>query len=795
MATLPLDVETNAKQAKADVSRLDRTLGKLNRTTAQATRKAQETARASGRVLRNRVVDTRRLNRISRETTKILGSQAQGISKVRREYERLYEGTLSRRLGTFLGRVSGGALRPIDNALYAAGERTQELARTRARQQRRGRGDSPFRVAALQTRGHFRTIGDVAKSLTNTNRLFRASFVAMTGFRAGIRSIGILGRGAFDGLRGGIRGVRQGFRRLRDGGASVVDTFRRLAGGIAITRAALLGFAGLSLLIGGLRGAVRSADALVNSLNALRAAGNSRLSIGPKFAFIAFQATRANASILRTTTLVGRLQQFGGFNFAEATTSAIVLEKAIQLSGTTSAEASGAIRQLIQGVARGELRGQELLSVLEQMPFVARLIAKELGVLPGTLNQVAQEGRITADVVKSALLNNAADVAEQYRQLTPTFAKSWSVFGDGALLAGSLVGKLVTQTTGLNSLLRVTGRALADVFSPSAGEGAVSAIARFASPTNFLAARREQNRQRILNDYASTFIQRQNDAARNTPASTQNVPGIAQQAQSTGFEFAGLRGVPASQTFDNLVRLSHLTAQSVIAEQNAFKFAGLRGRAAQDELASRVRLSELIAQQVTEEQRKALVARTPYFSGRGLTPFFAAASAANERQSRQPVQRFPERVSGLTEAAKNLVMSFGDSVKQAVLTGNFKSVGAAIIAAITGSAFDALYRSVAKGLASNGGVLASIFGGAAAGVAGRASGGATGTGLYRVNETTPKTEFFQSNSRGRILTNEQGRLAANGGGGNVYNIGVQTPEQFREMLYRYGDDLKALAAA
>ena len=74
--------------------------------------------------------------------------------------------------------------------------------------------------------------------------------------------------------------------------------------------------------------------------------------------------------------------------------------------------AAGALRQLGQGLASGTLRGDELNSVLEGAPRIARAIAKEMGVSIGLIRQYAEEGKITTDVVVAAMKKLGPEIDE-----------------------------------------------------------------------------------------------------------------------------------------------------------------------------------------------------------------------------------------------------------------------------------------------------------------------------------------------------------------------------------------------
>lgn len=75
------------------------------------------------------------------------------------------------------------------------------------------------------------------------------------------------------------------------------------------------------------------------------------------------------------------------------------VNQAIQVSGASSAEAAGGVIQFSQALASGELRGEELRSVLENMPRLAQAIIdglEQIGVganlTIGDLRKLAEQG-------------------------------------------------------------------------------------------------------------------------------------------------------------------------------------------------------------------------------------------------------------------------------------------------------------------------------------------------------------------------------------------------------------------
>ena len=109
------------------------------------------------------------------------------------------------------------------------------------------------------------------------------------------------------------------------------------------------------------------------------------------------------------------------------------LNKALTLSGAAGAEASGALIQLSQGLASGTLRGQELNSILEQTPYIATLIAKQLGVTTGELRALGMQGKITGGEVFKAITNASAELDAKFKNTVPTVAQGFTAVGNSLL--------------------------------------------------------------------------------------------------------------------------------------------------------------------------------------------------------------------------------------------------------------------------------------------------------------------------------------------------------------------------
>lgn len=192
-------------------------------------------------------------------------------------------------------------------------------------------------------------------------------------------------------------------------------------------------------------------------------------------------ANETFTSLEGTTELYARLAfntRALGLTQREVLNVTRALNQAVILSGAGSREATNAIIQLSQGLASGTLRGDELRSVLEQLPFVADIIAKSMGVARDELRRVATEGKVTSEVIVQAFRDNAPQIQEQFNKLTPTIAQAFQVLKNNLLdfvgnanratgLAGALsntllfLSKNVEIVTGTIILLGVALTALA----------------------------------------------------------------------------------------------------------------------------------------------------------------------------------------------------------------------------------------------------------------------------------------------------------------------------------------------
>lgn len=138
-----------------------------------------------------------------------------------------------------------------------------------------------------------------------------------------------------------------------------------------------------------------------------------------------------------------------GASQLEVATLTTTINQAFAVSGASAAEAAAAITQLSQGLAAGALRGDEFNSVAEQAPRLMDALAKSLGVSRGELRKMAEDGKLTADVIRKALAEASGDIGAEFAQLPVTIGGGLTAIQNSV---ASLVGWFTRQTGAGNAI-------------------------------------------------------------------------------------------------------------------------------------------------------------------------------------------------------------------------------------------------------------------------------------------------------------------------------------------------------
>lgn len=159
--------------------------------------------------------------------------------------------------------------------------------------------------------------------------------------------------------------------------------------------------------------------------------------VNQQFKALASIAIEARTPLNATADLFFRISRSAkelGISQREAAQITSSVAKALSASGQSAAEASGPLLQLGQALQSGTFQGDELRSILEGLPPVARALADELGVPVGALKKLGSEGQISADVFVKAMRRAKDSIDEAFGRTAPTIAQSIEALKTNAAL-------------------------------------------------------------------------------------------------------------------------------------------------------------------------------------------------------------------------------------------------------------------------------------------------------------------------------------------------------------------------
>lgn len=232
--------------------------------------------------------------------------------------------------------------------------------------------------------------------------------------------------------------------------------------------------------------AVRQADEFTNIASRMRLATKSAEEFATAQAEVFAIAQKTGTGLAATAELYGSLARNTeelGASQAQVLDVTRTISQAMVVSGASAQSAQAALVQLGQAFASGTLRGEELNSVLEQSPRLARAIADGLGVTVGALRALGQDGALTARQVFEALQKSAAGVSAEFEQMPLTVGRATTEAANSLLV---LLGAVDSTTGATSSLAQVISDAAAGMASlaeqirlASTGQETAASVAGF----------------------------------------------------------------------------------------------------------------------------------------------------------------------------------------------------------------------------------------------------------------------------------------------------------------------------
>lgn len=168
-------------------------------------------------------------------------------------------------------------------------------------------------------------------------------------------------------------------------------------------------------------------------------------------------AQRSRAAYLDTASAIASMGANAGAAFTSNDELIAFMEqvnKQFVIGGASAQWQAAAMLQLTQAMAAGALRGEELNSILENAPGIARAIEQYMGIAEGSIKSYAEKGAVSATVVKNALLSIADETNAKFNGMAMTWGQVWTQMGNIAL---KVTQPLLTAINWLANNLSVIG--------------------------------------------------------------------------------------------------------------------------------------------------------------------------------------------------------------------------------------------------------------------------------------------------------------------------------------------------
>ena len=168
-------------------------------------------------------------------------------------------------------------------------------------------------------------------------------------------------------------------------------------------------------------------------------------------------AQRSRAAYLDTASAIASMGANAGAAFSSNDELIAFMEqvnKQFVIGGASAQGQAAAMLQLTQAMAAGVLRGEELNSILENAPGIARAIEQYMGIAEGSIKSYAEKGAVSATVVKNALLSIADETNAKFNGMAMTWGQVWTQMGNIAL---KVTRPLLTAINWLANNLSVIG--------------------------------------------------------------------------------------------------------------------------------------------------------------------------------------------------------------------------------------------------------------------------------------------------------------------------------------------------
>ena len=329
----------------------------------------------------------------------------------------------------------------------------------------RGKLDVASLVQSLQ--GLASTMGSLGGQAT----AFSQQFGGLTGQFAALGQG--LAQGGSGGLAGSISGVTGALSRLAPALGTTAGALTAATAGVGALAAAYVGLLAVT---------VKQQEAFMVLEARLKNVYGSASVAADTFQKLT-QLSQANGIAIESTAesflRLARNNEAIGLTRDQMLELTDAVQKLGRVSGASQGELAGGLMQFSQALAAGRLNGDELRSIMENMPALAKSIADGLGVSVGQLRAMGAEGQLTSTKVVDALRSQIDTINEEFKGLPDTTEQAFTRVGNAWSMLLANMGEQLNSSgilTALGNGLASAVEATAEVVRPETPQERVNRV-------------------------------------------------------------------------------------------------------------------------------------------------------------------------------------------------------------------------------------------------------------------------------------------------------------------------------
>lgn len=437
------------------------------------------------------------------------------------------------------------------------------------------------------------------------------------------------------------------FNEVRDGGRIADAAFGANAASVRVTvraieeaRGSIQGYVAAAAAAFGVHQLVEYADEWTNLSNRLKIVTRDQIDFAVAQNEVLRIAQETRQPLDATAELYQRIANNTshlGLSIKQVGPLVETISKAVALSGVSADTAKMGIVQLGQAFAAGQLRGQDLKSVLEELPGVADAIARGMGKGTSELKALAEDGKLTVENLIEALMRAGTSTDALFGKVEITVGQAMTRLqtevvayvgraNEATGASAKLAHGITNVAENLDTIVRV-GASLAA--GRIAAYFALSAVAAAKATTAWIAAQKALVVETVVeNAAAQSAVLKARATIESTTATLASARATEIAAQ------AELAGISAMR--ESLAMQSSLTAGSIaytdakLVEARAIETAALAQVGASQAALAR---SQEIASRVAGTPYAAIIARETAAAKRELERAEASLALAQQRRA------------------------------------------------------------------------------------------------------------------------------------------------------------------